>query len=153
MQALISKLHLQTRIAITLWYDISYLLQEQVETTDGCNTTTHQTTLLLPMVLHSMFEAAKQLQSTSCLIILGQWFCMQVHVHKATDLTHTCCTECRCWRSFKDLLFLACNEIAMITNVTRMVTEFIWTSLVYQNHFEWCNIWMCMCEIFIWHIW
>ena len=34
----------------------------QVETTGGCNTTTHQTTPQLPRMLHSMLKAIERLQ-------------------------------------------------------------------------------------------
>ena len=48
---LTGKLHLQTRIAIAFSYDILYILQAQP--------TTHQTTPLLPRMLHCTLQSAR----------------------------------------------------------------------------------------------
>ena len=64
------KLHLQTCIAISFSYDISCVLQAQVETAGGYNTTTHQTTTLLPRMLHSTLKTSEKLQSASYAVSL-----------------------------------------------------------------------------------
>ena len=80
------ELHLQTCITITFPYEILCVLKALVETARGYNTTTHQMTLLLPSILHSMLKAAEKLQSTSYDPVLTSLSRYMYSVHKATNL-------------------------------------------------------------------
>ena len=52
-------------MSITFSYDILCILQTQVETTGGYNTSTHQMTPLLPKMIHSTLKASEKLQPAS----------------------------------------------------------------------------------------
>ena len=86
MLAPTGKLRLQTHIIITFSNDILCVLQAQVETAGSYYTTTHQTTTLLPRMLHSTSQALEKSYSLRatipclhhCLVN-----CVQVHVRKA----------------------------------------------------------------------
>ena len=63
MLAPTGELHVQIHIASTFLYDMLCILQARVKTTSGYNTTTHQTTPLLPRMLHFTLKTEEKLQS------------------------------------------------------------------------------------------